>query len=263
VERRALATLLATLVLTGCSQPTGLESATTAIDATLAASVERPSLFHSPADLEKLTNQVRKATYVVECDSKYGSGYGYSTYWDGERQDFIVTTQTVIQQCLDLGLDPLVIDSEWESFGATIVASELEPGDTEWGLSNRDVALLRTNARGITTLEKVAPRKQTGSWLMTGSFPFLNEDFHSFAVTHGIIVSNSLNLGYATDAVTNPGSNGGVVVNSRGELLGTLYTPDAPIPDGIRFFLPFNQVVDLIEELREKTPARDFEPRLG
>ena len=31
---------------------------------------------------------------------------------DGERQDFIVTTQTVIKQCLDLGVDPLVIDSE-------------------------------------------------------------------------------------------------------------------------------------------------------
>ena len=98
---------------------------------------------------------------------------------------------------------------------------------------------------------------------MTGSMPGLNDEFYTFGVTHGIIVANAVNLGYATNAVTNPGSNGGVVVNSRGELLGTLYTPDAPIPNGIRFYLPFYQVSELIDELRQKTPPKDFKPRLG
>lgn len=263
MERRALVALTTVLMLAGCSQPAGTALSEQGATAQAVGRVELPSLFHSPENLEELTNTVRKATYIIQCGDSYGSGYGYSPYWYEERQNFIITTHTVISQCLELGTDPEITNSEWESFGAKIVSSKVQEGVPLEFTENIDLAILRPKATGVESLEKVAARTQTGSWVMTGSYPLINDGLLTYAVTHGIVAANTYNLGYATTAVTNPGSNGGVVVNSRGELLGTLYTPDTEIPAGIKYFLPFDQVVTLIEELREKTPARDAKPRLG
>ena len=155
MERRApLVAIAIVLLVTGCSQPVGDRSDNSAANAVAVQNETRPSLFHPPADLEELTNKVRKATYIVGCGSSYGSGYGYETSWDEERQEFIVTTQTVIQECLDLGMEPTVLDSNRDEVSVSIAASRKSFGDPSSAETNRDVAILRPRTLGIRNLAR-------------------------------------------------------------------------------------------------------------
>jgi S1-C subfamily serine protease len=253
------ATVLVALVamLAGCAQPLATETP---------EATESPlpqSVFEPPADLEDITKKVVAATYVVECETSFGSGYGYEMFYDGDRQDYIVTTHTVIQDCLDAGIDANISDSMGNWFTAYVVKSKYEIGSAENSKTTINVAILKPSKPRIATLPGAPGRYQVGNWLMTASYPLVNPMDYNFMVSHGILSGYLGDLGYATTAVTAPGSNGGVVVNSRGEILGTLYTPD-PLPSAnYRYFLPFTQASDLMYEIAASLPPREFEPREG
>jgi S1-C subfamily serine protease len=98
---------------------------------------------------------------------------------------------------------------------------------------------------------------------MSGSFPELNADYYTWTVTHSTLASNLHNLGYAISTPTHPGSNGGVVINSKGEVLGIRYTPNARSLEGLSHILHIDQAATLLNEVVERLSELRVEPRLG
>ena len=264
MERRALVALATLLLLTGCTQPVSSVLAESNQPVLSSSQREQPNdLFHAPADLEELTSKLREASYLIECGNTYGSGFGYSIFVGTESQDFIVTTKTVVESCLRAKVDPVVSDSDWGTFSAQVLATEKSQGTSTSFAVSMDVAILKPKKNGIATFEDEANKFQIGSWVMTGSFPHLNPDYSTWAVTHGTLASNLHNLGYAISLTSHPGSNGGVVLNSRGEVVGIRYTPNSKELPGLSHMLPIRQALTLLEEVREKLAEFEAELRLG
>jgi S1-C subfamily serine protease len=220
-------------------------------------------LFHAPENLEQLTERLRKASYLIDCGSSYGSGFGYSIYLGEEKHDFIITTKTVVTDCLDKNTNPVISDSDWNTFSAEVVASEKATGTSSSFAVNQDFAILQPAQTKIETFEEDADSLPIGSWVMSGSFPELNADYYTWTVTHSTLASNLHNLGYAISTPTPPGSNGGVVVNSKGEVLGIRYTPNSSSLEGFSHILPFRQATPLLDQVRELLAELESEPKLG
>jgi S1-C subfamily serine protease len=225
--------------------------------------VNSVGLFHAPENLEQLTDRLRKASYLINCGSSYGSGFGYSIYLGKEKHDFIITTKTVINDCLAANTDPEISDSDWNTFSAEVIVSEKATGTSSSFAVNQDFAILQPAQTKIETLEEDADNLQIGSWVMSGSFPELNADYYTWTVTHSTLASNLHNLGYAISTPARPGSNGGVVINSKGEVLGVRYTPNTRSLAGLSHILPFRQATPLLDQVRELLAELESEPKLG
>jgi S1-C subfamily serine protease len=254
VERRALAALAILLLLPGCTQPGS---------SVQVHQGQRESLFHAPANLEELTDHLREASYLIECGTSYGSGFGYSAYSGEQKYDFIITTKTVVTNCLNSKTDPVITDSDWDTFSAEILASSKTSGTAENFAVNEDFAILKPVKAKFETFDSDADSYQIGSWVMTGSFPELNADHYTWTVAHGILSSNLNNLGYAISTPTHPGSNGGVVINSKGQVVGIRYTPTNKSLEGLSYILQIDQAAALLNEVMEQLAELEVEPRLG
>ena len=256
MERRALVALATLLLLPGCTQPGSDGQAEQ-------AEVVAADLFHAPENLEQLTDRLRKASYLIDCGSSYGSGFGYSIYLGEEKHDFIITTKTVITDCLAANTVPVISDSNWNTFSAEVLVSEKASGASSSFAVNQDFAILKPAQTKIATFEQDADNLQIGRWVMSGSFPELNADYYTWTVTHSTLASNLHNLGYAISNPTHPGSNGGVVINSKGEVLGIRYTPNTRSLEGFSHILPFRQATPLLDQVRELLAELESEPKLG
>jgi S1-C subfamily serine protease len=254
VERRALAALAILLLLPGCTQPGSSAQV---------AESQRESLFHAPANLEELTDQLREASYQIDCGTSYGSGFGYSTYSGEQKYDFIITTKSVLTNCLNSKTDPVFIDSDGNTYSAEVMASSKTSGTAEDFAVNEDFAILKPAKTKFATFDSDADSYQIGSWVMTGSFPELNTDYNTWTVAHGILSSNLMNLGYAISTPTHPGSNGGVVINSKGQVVGIRYSPTNNSLQDLSYILQIDQATTLLNEVMEQLAELEVEPRLG
>ena len=260
MERRALTALAVLLLLPGCTQPGS--SAQPELDS---KPTEKPvSLFHAPENLEQLTVKLREASYVIECGESLGSGFGYSTHSGEQRYDFIITTKTVVADCLNSKTDPVIRDRDSNAFSAEVMASSKTSGGTAENFAvNEDFAILKPATAKFATFDSDADSYQIGSWVMTGSFPGLNADHFTWTAAHGILSSNLHNLGYAISTPTHPGSNGGVVINAKGQVVGLRYTPTNKSLEGISYILQIDQAAPLLNEVTEQLAELEVEPRLG
>lgn len=254
MERRALAALAILLLLPGCTQPGS---------SVQVAEGQRASLFNAPANLEELTDQLREASYLIDCGSSYGSGFGYSAYSGEQKFDFIIATKTVVTDCVNFKTDPVITDSEGKTFSAEVMASSQTSGTEDVFAVNEDFAILKPAKAKFATFDSDADSYQIGSWVMTGSFPELNADYNTWTVAHGILSSNLHNHGYAISTPTHPGSNGGVVINSKGQVVGIRFTPTNKPLEGLSYILQINQASSLLNEVMEQLAELEVEPRLG
>lgn len=184
-------------------------------------------LFQQPKNMEALVEEVRNATYEVFCGESGGSGWGLKTEYGGEQVEYLVTNEHVIKDCLKTG--GVVVHDRW----GTALKSEIISywhRDADWESSSPEIdfALLEVKGRKLNTLSKLAMEHPIGSWLMTSSYPGIDWDTGAYTVTTGVISAVTYVSGYTTDAPINGGSSGGVVVNSRGEVLGTIYASNDP-----------------------------------
>ena len=169
---------------------------------------------------------------IVAVDSQLPDGVSCGTGCIIDKNGTILTSAHV----LDEGNDIIVTTSNGEDYKASILKKISE---------NKDIALLKINATHEFQTVKFgdSSKLKVGEKVLAIGNPF---GFKG-TLTQGIIsridyVKNRIQ----TDAAINPGSSGGPLLNTNGEVIGinqAIFNPDNNISNiGIGFATPVNQV---------------------
>lgn len=248
VRRRALVVAIAStlLLLTGCSPATN-EKSLVQDDGEVAV---QSSLYQTPDNFEEIIHEVTQATFLIECPHASGSGWGYAHNSLGEYKKAIITNHHVIESCLEEDVKPVITDHNWDEFEAEILAYESVESDADKMIETQDLAILMPETSDFSALSGYSTNYSPGIWVMTSAYPALDPEFFSHAITIGNIATDTMLDGVVITAGVNPGASGGIVVNSLGQVLGTIYSGyDEKDINDAGFFLPMRRLWDLTRDL--------------
>ena len=208
--------------------------------------VKPQSLYSPPENMAELLAEVTAASYMVGCGTGSGSGWGLKTTWEGKEVEYIVTNHHVIKDCLQ-SQSPTVTSSEGFESEAEVVAFKRRAAIFSSSQHATDLALLRPTDFGISGLTELATEFPLGSWVLTSSYPGVGAFGNPHTITTGVISSVVELEGLSTTATVNRGSSGGVVVNARGEVVGTIYQgSDQDLLQDTGLFLSTPQLLELL-----------------
>lgn len=175
---------------------------------------------------------------IVTVDSQVPEGLSCGTGCIIDKSGVILTSAHVI----DIGKTVVVTMSNGQNYDAKILTHIGE---------NKDIALLKINApRDLKTVKLGNSEKvKVGQKVFAIGNPF----GFSGTLTQGIISRiDYTKKRIQTDAAINPGSSGGPLLNTNGEIIGinqAIYNPDNNISNiGIGFATPINLVKEYLEE---------------
>ena len=179
---------------------------------------------------------------IVSVDSQLSDGLSCGTGCIIDKSGVILTSAHVI----DIGKTVIVTMNNGQNYNAKVIKHLGE---------NKDITLLKIDVpRELKTVklgnsEKIKVGQKV--WAIGNPFGF------NGTLTQGIISR----IDYAknriqTDAAINPGSSGGPLLNTKGEIIGinqAIYNPDNNISNiGIGFATPINLVKEYLLEQEEK-----------
>lgn len=172
--------------------------------------------FAPPANLGEVLENSKKATFEVFCGGWVGSGWGINL----EGDDYIVTAFHVIEECLDG--QPIMAKNGWHgAFDLELLSYDGSYwSDDSGGLV--DLALLKSS-REIDTFEVQTEQVELGQWVIGLGYPSSPSDDGFLSPVEGRITGK---VGYdvlVTDAAINHGHSGGPLINSAGQVLGTIF----------------------------------------
>lgn len=175
---------------------------------------------------------------IVTVDSQVPEGLSCGTGCIIDKSGVILTSAHVI----DIGKTVVVTMSNGQNYDAKVLTHIGE---------NKDIALLKINApRDLKTVKLGNSEKvKVGQKVFAIGNPF----GFSGTLTQGIISRiDYTKKRIQTDAAINPGSSGGPLLNTNGEIIGinqAIYNPDNNISNiGIGFATPINLVKEYLEE---------------
>ncbi len=178
---------------------------------------------------------------IVTVDSQLSDGLSCGTGCIIDKSGIILTSAHVI----DIGKTVVVTMNNGQNYNARVLKHLGE---------NKDIALLKIDAdKDLKTVKLGNSEKiKVGEKVLAIGNPF----GFSGTLTQGIISR----IDYAknriqTDAAINPGSSGGPLLNTKGEIIGinqAIYNPDNNISNiGIGFATPINLVKEYLKENEE------------
>ena len=176
-------------------------------------------LFSQPDNLEQLIETAVGSTFEIRCEG-VDTGSGWAIQLDGE--SFVVTAAHVVENCsagefvgarnVDTGL-----------FSLELVAFD----DDYWDTGTTDLALLKSSRElGGLRLQEGAP--QPGQWVMTLGYPLVELEGPLVSFSEGRISAIDDYGHGVTSAPINNGNSGGPLINSRGQVVGTIFGSDPP-----------------------------------
>lgn len=175
---------------------------------------------------------------IVTVDSQVQEGISCGTGCIIDKSGIILTSAHVI----DMGKSVIVTMSNGQNYNAKVLTHIGE---------NKDIALLKINApRDLNTVKLGNSEKiKVGQKVFAIGNPF----GFSGTLTQGIISRiDYTKKRIQTDAAINPGSSGGPLLNTHGEIIGinqAIYNPDNNISNiGIGFATPINLVKEYLIE---------------
>ncbi|MFT3948506.1 MAG: trypsin-like peptidase domain-containing protein [Agriterribacter sp.] len=170
------------------------------------------------------------------------SGSGVIISSDG----YIVTNNHVVNGATDIS----VTLNDRKSYTAKVVGTD----------PNTDLALIKVDAKGLPVMPVGnSDDVRLGQWVLAVGYP-LNLDV---TVTQGIVSAKSRNIGInrqgsspveafiQTDAAVNPGSSGGALINTNGELIGINAAIASPTGSyaGYAYSIPSNLMKKVIGDI--------------
>jgi len=181
----------------------------------------KSDLFRSPDNLSQVVSKITGATFEVRCDSDWtGAGWGIEL----DQEHYVVTAQHVIEDCLD-GDVLAARNAQTSLFSLQIIHSSGSYWTDEGGTT--DLALLKAS-KVIPTLKFQREEPQIGQWVVTAGFPLEEDSGPLVNVNQGAITGFDMFSHIVIDASISGGNSGGPVLNSRGEVVGTVYASDPP-----------------------------------
>ena len=176
-------------------------------------------LYSQPANLKQVIKLAKEATFEIKCDQDWvGAG------WAVEIEGFthIVTAHHVVEDCLEGEF----VGARNEQIG--LFSLELIWSDgTFWDGGTTDLALLKTS-KELSTFKFQHGEPEIGQWVLAAGFPLEGDSGPLVTLSEGRIVSLDSFGHIVTSAPINPGTSGGPLINSRGEVVGTIYASDNP-----------------------------------
>jgi serine protease DegS len=176
-------------------------------------------LFSPPEDLSPLILKSISGTYQINCsDDWVGSGWGVKI----DDDFYVVTAFHVVEDCVDDRKVHARNDST-QMFELELVAYDGRFWSSYFDL--RDLALLKANGQ-INVLNTAKDVPSIGHWVAAIGYPFDSDDRARLSYTQGAVSSYDTRGLIITDAAINEGNSGGPLVNSRGEVVGTVFASD-------------------------------------
>ena len=179
---------------------------------------------------------------VPQQPDQRASGSGVIISADG----YIVTNNHVVDGATDIS----VTLNDRKSYKAKVIGTD----------ANTDLALIKIDGHNLPVMPLGnSDEARLGQWVLAIGYP-LNLDV---TVTEGIISAKSRNIGInrqgsapvesfiQTDAAVNPGSSGGALVNTNGELIGINAAIASPTGSyaGYAYSIPSNLVKKVVEDI--------------
>ncbi len=194
---------------------------------------EQDALFDAPPNRGAFIATVREQTVTIFCSVAQGRYQGSG--WPLDPRDLganssgpvIITNGHVTSGCTRV-----TVRQGSREFSGTVTNS-----DYTGAFSDNDFSVIRMDdASGLRTFP-IARSFSVGQWVVAVGSPSGIEQ----TVTTGIISNDQDGLIW-TDAATSPGSSGGPLINSRGEVIGvnTWGLNEVVIVDGTSFTVPAN-----------------------
>jgi S1-C subfamily serine protease len=212
------------------------------------------SLYEQPEDMKTFVGKAERATYVVICPEATGSGFGLFVEEEDAVREYLITNHHVIESCLEDKVTPTIRDFEGIEHKVQVLYSASVESDADRYIVAQDIAILAAPFdRAFRSMPAMVDHQPLGSWVMTSSYPGLHDDYYTYAVTIGHIASDTLGDGFVLTAAINPGSSGGMVLNSRGQVIGVIYAGhDQTELNDAGLFLPIGRVQEAVVEMGSK-----------
>jgi len=176
-------------------------------------------LFMQPPNLKRVIYVATESTFEIRCDGE-DTGTGWAVQLGDE--SFIVTAAHVVEEC-----------STGEFVGARNANRGLFPlqlveyNDDYWEGGSTDLALLRSREK-LSGLKFQEEQAEIGQWVMALGYPLSEFEGPLISLSEGRISAID-DLGHiVTSAPINGGNSGSPLINSRGQIVGTIYASDPP-----------------------------------
>ena len=176
-------------------------------------------LYSQPANLRQVIEVAKRATFEIKCDQDW-AGAGWAVEIDDVSH--IVTAHHVVEHCLEGEF----IGARNEQFGFFSLELVWSNGDF-WDGGSTDLALLKSS-QGLDALIFQEEPPEIGQWVLVAGFPLEEISGPLVTLSEGRIVGLDSIGHIVTSAPINPGNSGGPLINSRGEVVGTIYASDSP-----------------------------------